>query len=98
MAGRGSESPGRTVATTVTATLLRRRKRTQSGRAGPARCASSISTTSGPRSARRPGTRSSAAYSTAGPSMLSASIGGLVLFAVYHHAHQRSSAYREHWR
>jgi len=29
---------------------------------------------------------------------LSASIGGLVLFAVYHHAHQRSSAYREHWR
>ena len=76
VAGSGSPSPDRIAATTVTAMSSRRTNRSQSASAWPARCASSTTTTSGARSVRRPSARTRAEYSTAGPSMLSASIGG----------------------
>ena len=74
--GRAGPSPERIAATTTAGMPARCAKLSQLARARPARWASSITTTtSEPRRARRTSTLTSAAYSTAGPSMLSARIG-----------------------
>jgi hypothetical protein len=74
VAGRAGPSPERTAATTTAGMFSRSAKLSQLARACPARCASSISTVSGARLASRATTLTSAAYSTAGPSMLLARI------------------------
>ncbi len=76
VAGSGWPSPARAAAATVTGTPSRWMNRSQWASAGPARWASSIIITTGPCPASRASTRARAAYSTAGPSMLSASTGG----------------------